>query len=63
MTTIECEMSLERSVRRFHWFHPEEMEQDQSIMLVDADVLRGVHYFFGTTLPSVPASVPNGFLT
>jgi hypothetical protein len=39
------------------------MEQDQSMMLVDGDVLRGLHYFFGTTLPGIPASVPSGFLT
>jgi hypothetical protein len=63
LRTIECEMRLERSVRRFRWFHPEEMEQDQSMVLVDGDVLRGVHYFFGTTLLGIPASVPSGFLT
>jgi hypothetical protein len=62
MSKVDCEIQLEQSVRRFRWFHPEEMEQDQRAMLVDGDVIRGVHYFFATTLPAVPASVPSGFL-
>jgi hypothetical protein len=62
MSKVECEMQLEQSVRRFRWFHPEEMEQDERAVLVDGDLIRGVHYFFATTLPAVPASVPSGFL-
>ena len=62
MSTVECGMQLDQSVRRFRWIHPEEMERDQRSALVDGDVIRGVHYFFSTTLPTVPASVPTGFL-
>src|ERR1022692_610272 len=29
MSKVDCEIQLEQSVRRFRWFHPEEMEQDQ----------------------------------
>lgn len=62
MSTVECGTQLDQSVRRFRWILPEEMERDQRSALVDGDVIRGVHYFFSTTLPRVPASVPTGFL-
>ena len=55
---IAPEMKLETSVRRFHWIHPEELESQDRTMLVDGDVLRGVHRFFGTTLPTVPVGFP-----
>jgi hypothetical protein len=34
------------------------MEEQERSMLVDGDVIRGVHYFFGTTLPAVPVGFP-----
>jgi hypothetical protein len=34
------------------------MEQQERSMLVDGDVIRGIHYFFGTTLPAVPVGFP-----
>jgi hypothetical protein len=55
---IGPEMTLETSVRRFHWIHPEELESRDRTMLVDGDVLKGVHHFFGTTLPTVPVGFP-----
>lgn len=62
LSNVDCQMTLEGSVRRFRWFHPEELERDSHAMLVDADVIRSVHYLFSTTIPSIPASVPKGFL-
>jgi hypothetical protein len=58
MVHIDCELKLHNSVRRFRWCHPEEMEEQERSMLVDGDVIRGVHYFFGTTLPAVPVGFP-----
>lgn len=53
---------LEHSERRFHWFHPEELEYDAAAMRVNADLIRAIHYLFATTIPGVPRSVPPGFL-
>jgi DNA-binding winged helix-turn-helix (wHTH) protein len=55
---IAPEMKLQTTIRRFHWLHPEEMFSRDRTMLVDGDVLRGVHRFFGTTLPTVPVGFP-----
>ncbi|MBI2908122.1 MAG: HNH endonuclease [Chloroflexi bacterium] len=53
---------LEHSERRFHWFHPEELEHDAAAMRVNADLIRAIHYLFATTIPGVPRSVPPRFL-
>jgi hypothetical protein len=58
MLSVDCELTLDNSVRRFRWLHPEEMEQQERSMLVDGDVIRGVHYFFSTTLPAVKIGAP-----
>jgi hypothetical protein len=58
LRAVDCTLTLDKSVRRFRWLHPEEMEQQERSMLVDGDVIRGVHYFFGTTLPAVPVGFP-----
>ncbi len=58
LRSIDCTLTLDTSVRHFRWLHPEEMEQQERSMLVDGDVIRGVHYFFGTTLPAVPVGFP-----
>jgi len=58
MKHIDCELKLKNYVRRFRWCHPEEMELPDRSVLVDGDVLRGVHYFFFTTIPSVPVGFP-----
>jgi hypothetical protein len=58
----DAQSQLEYSTRRFHWFHPEDLEKDTQIMRVNADLIRAVHYLFATTLPAVPASVSPGFL-
>jgi hypothetical protein len=51
-------MPLHESTRRFRWLHPEEMEAQDRSMLVDGDVIRSMHRFFGTTLPTVPVGFP-----
>jgi DNA-binding winged helix-turn-helix (wHTH) protein len=58
MRHIDCELKLQNYVRRFRWCHPEELEKPDRSELVDGDVIRGVHYFFFTTLPSVPVGFP-----
>jgi tRNA A58 N-methylase Trm61 len=55
---MDPEMKLHDSIRRFRWLHPEEMETQERSMLVDGDVIRGLHYFFGTTLPTIPVGFP-----
>ena len=56
------ELKIMESVRRFKWIHPEEMEVQERAILVDGDVLRGVHYFFTTLIPMVPVGFPSVFL-
>lgn len=58
MRNVDCTLNLDTSVRKFRWLHPEEMEQQERSMLVDGDVIRGMHYFFGTTLPAVSVGFP-----
>jgi DNA-binding winged helix-turn-helix (wHTH) protein len=58
MLNIDCEVHLDNSVRRFRWVHPEEMEQEKRSSLVNGDLIRGIHYFFGTTLPDVMVGLP-----
>jgi len=62
LSTRNSYQGLEYTTRRFQWFHPEELEQDSSTMRVNADLIRGIHYLFATTVPRVPLSVPIGFL-
>ena len=40
--------------QRFRWFHPEELERLDASMRVNADVLRALFHFFGTTFTQVP---------
>jgi hypothetical protein len=54
---MDPEMELRNSVRKFSWIHPEEMDSQKRTMLVDGDVFRGVHEFFGTTLPNVSTGI------
>lgn len=54
LRSVDCTLTLERNSYPFRWFYPAEMERDQRSMLVNADVIRGVHYFFGITLQAVP---------
>jgi len=62
LSEIEFERHLDKKPRRFRWFHPEELELDAAAMRVDADVIRGIHQLFSTTLQTVPPSVPKGFV-
>jgi hypothetical protein len=59
MKHIDCELKLKNYIRRFRWCHPEELEVPDRSVLVDGDVLRGVHHFFFTTIPSVPVGFPS----
>jgi hypothetical protein len=56
---MDPEMELRTSMRQFSWLHPEEMESQERSMLVNGDLVRGMHAFFGTTLPGVPAGIPS----
>jgi hypothetical protein len=56
------ELTIMESVRRFKWIHPEELEEQERAILVDGDVLRGVHDFFTTLIPMVPVGFPSVFL-
>ncbi len=58
LRSVDCELLLDKSARRFRWPHPEEMEQQERSVLVNGDVIRGVHHFYGTTLPAVPVGFP-----
>jgi DNA-binding winged helix-turn-helix (wHTH) protein len=58
LTKVAPELKLEKATRRLRWIHPEEMELRERTVLVDGDVVRGVHYFFGTTIPSVDVGFP-----
>ena len=58
LRSTDCTLRLDQSIRRFRWLHPEEMEHQERSMLVDGDVIRGVHYFFGTTLPAISTGFP-----
>ena len=62
LSTIGSRYPLELGDREFHWYHPEDLERIDRTMDVDADVVRAVHHFFGTTIPNIPESVPFGFL-
>jgi DNA-binding winged helix-turn-helix (wHTH) protein len=52
------ELTIMGTVRRFKWIHPEELEEQERAVLVDGDVLRGVHEFFTTLIPTVPIGFP-----
>jgi hypothetical protein len=58
MAEINAQVELHGSVRRFRWCHPQEMEEQERSALVNGDVIRGVHEFFGTTLPTIPVGFP-----
>lgn len=62
LSTTECVYPLDEGERKFRWFHPEDLEREGRTMLVDGDVIKAIHHFFGTTIPDVPESVPLGFL-
>ena len=50
------------AAQRFRWFHPEELEHLDSSMRVNADVLRAVFHFFGTTFTQVPIGLAEPIL-
>ena len=62
LSFVRCEVKLDYSRRQFKWSHPEELEQDTSAMHVNANVIRGIHQLFSTTIQTIPQSVPKGFL-
>jgi len=63
LSTVKCDYVLDKNTRRFRWFHPEDFEHEARIMQVNSDLVRAIHYLFSTTIPTVPISVPDDFLT
>jgi hypothetical protein len=58
LSCLEPQLKNGQSVQKFRWFHAGELELEDRSVLVNADVLRGIHHFFGTSIPSVPVGFP-----
>ena len=58
LSCVEPQLKNGRSVQRFRWVHAGELELEDRSVLVNGDVLRGIHQFFGTSIPSVPVGFP-----
>ena len=58
LSCIEPQLKNGQSVQKFRWVHAGELELDDRSVLVNADVLRGIHQFFGTSISSVPVGFP-----
>jgi DNA-binding winged helix-turn-helix (wHTH) protein len=58
LSCIEPQLKNGQSVQKFRWVHAGELELDDRSVLVNGDVLRGIHQFFGTSIPSVPVGFP-----
>lgn len=43
--------------RQFKWFYPEELQNDELILNKNADLIRGVHTLYGTSLVPIPTSL------
>lgn len=62
LSKTECNYVLEKNTRSFRWFHPEDLEHESTIMQVNSDLVRAIHYLFSTTVPTIPKSVSDDFL-
>ena len=58
LSCIEPQLKNGQSVQKFRWVHAGELELEDRSVLVNGDVLRGIHQFFGTSIPSVPVGFP-----
>lgn len=58
LSCIEPQLKNGQSVQKFRWVHAAELELADRSVLVNGDVLRGIHQFFGTSIPSVPVGFP-----
>ena len=57
LSCIDPQLNIGQSVQKFRWIHAAELEEARSV-LVNGDVLRGIHSFFGTSIPAVPVGFP-----
>jgi len=62
LSDISPRLPLNGHTRRFQWFTPEALEDQNREMLVNGDVICALYRFFSTNLPEIPTSVRPGFL-
>lgn len=61
LLNLNCQLRQGRHTRQFSWFHPEELEHNDTGIRVNGDVIRAIFHFFSTTIPEIPDSMPNDF--